>query len=98
MQWIGAFGNPRDPGTDPLDWIERIPFTETRRYVRKVLFGMQVYRARLEGSENALQILQDLSRGKRRHVLTSVAEDISSRGASPCHIIAPDRSTQLICF
>ena len=98
MQWIGAFGNPRDPETDPLDWIERIPFTETRRYVRKVLFGMQVYRARLEGSENALQILQDLSRGKRRHVLTSVAEDISSRGASPCHIIAPDRSTQLICF
>jgi soluble lytic murein transglycosylase len=91
-------GNPRDPETDPLDWIERIPFTETRRYVRKVLFGMQVYRARLEGSENALQILQDLSRGKRRHVLTSVAEDISSRGASPCHIIAPDRSTQLICF
>ncbi len=98
IQWVRAYGDPRDPEIDPLDWIERIPFTETRRYVRKVLTGLQIYRARLNGSDKALQILQDLSRGKRVHVLSSVVADTFSQGPSPCHIIAPDRSSQVICF
>ena len=46
-QWMREFGDPRDPGVDPIDWIERIPFEETREYVKKVLANMQVYRARL---------------------------------------------------
>src|SRR5262249_36865760 len=46
QDWIAVFGDPRDPKVDPIDWVERIPFMETRNYVQRVLENMQVYRAR----------------------------------------------------
>ena len=46
-QWIREFGDPRDHGADVVDWIEMIPFTETRNYVQRVLEGLQVYRLRM---------------------------------------------------
>ena len=58
-QWITAFGDPR-AGTDPVDWIEAIPFTETRNYVQRVLENTQVYRNRLAGRDQPLRILADL--------------------------------------
>ncbi len=45
-QWIEAYGDPRTPGVDPIDWVERIPFTETRNYVQRVLENLSVYQAR----------------------------------------------------
>lgn len=45
-QWLGRMGDPRR-GVDPIDWIEHIPFYETRNYVQRVLEGLHVYRARL---------------------------------------------------
>ena len=42
-KWIRANGDPRDPGTDVVRWIERIPFTETRGYVQRVLENSVVY-------------------------------------------------------
>lgn len=63
-QWIGQFGDPRDPNMDPVDWIERIPFQETREYVSKVLSNVQIYRARLGNEANALQLDVDLNRGR----------------------------------
>jgi soluble lytic murein transglycosylase len=63
-QWIGEFGDPRDPKIDPVDWIERIPIQETREYVSKVLANIQMYRARL-GQEPALRLTEDLVRGRR---------------------------------
>lgn len=62
-QWIGEFGDPRRPGVDPIDWIERIPIEETRRYVAKVLSNIQIYRARL-GEKEALRLDEDLSRAR----------------------------------
>lgn len=62
-QWIGEFGDPRDANVDPVDWIERIPITETRDYVTKVLANIQIYRARL-GMKNPLRLQQDLGRGR----------------------------------
>lgn len=59
-RWIAANGDPRTPGVDPIDWIERIPFGETRNYVQRVLENTQVYRARLAGKDTALRILPDL--------------------------------------
>jgi soluble lytic murein transglycosylase len=59
-----AFGDPRDPRNDPVDWIERIPFTETRDYVKKIMETLQLYRSRLSGSDKALQLVQDLNRGR----------------------------------
>ena len=47
-----------------VDWIERIPFTETRDYVKKIMETLQLYRSRLSGSDKALQLVQDLNRGR----------------------------------
>ena len=63
-QWIRENGDPRDPKVDPVDWIERIPITETRDYVTKVLANIQMYRARLGNSANALRMQQDLVRAR----------------------------------
>ena len=63
-EWTKKFGDPNAPDIDAIDWVERIPFTETRRYVKKIITTMQVYRARLEGNDKALQIVGDLNRGK----------------------------------
>ncbi len=61
-QWIEQYGDPRNPKVDPIDWIERIPISETRNYVERVLENMQVYRARLDNSSKLL-IEADLHRG-----------------------------------
>lgn len=63
-QWIREFGDPRNPGVDPIDWIERIPIQETREYVAKVLANVQVYRARLGEADNAIRIGSDLMRAR----------------------------------
>ncbi|MCP4922468.1 MAG: lytic transglycosylase domain-containing protein, partial [bacterium] len=46
-KWIKRFGDPRERKVDEIDWIELIPFTETRSYVKRVLSGKRVYRALL---------------------------------------------------
>ena len=61
-QWIEKYGDPRDPNVDPIDWVERIPFSETRNYVQRVIENMQVYRAQL-GQGSRLMIEADLRRG-----------------------------------
>jgi soluble lytic murein transglycosylase len=48
QQWMAAHGDPRDPKVDQIDWIERIPFAETRNYVQRVLENLQVYRDRFD--------------------------------------------------
>ncbi|ACB95495.1 lytic transglycosylase domain-containing protein [Beijerinckia indica] len=45
-QWIDAYGDPRDPAVDPIDWVERIPFTETRNYVQRVVENLAMYQLR----------------------------------------------------
>jgi soluble lytic murein transglycosylase len=62
QEWIATFGDPRDPKVDPVDWVERIPFMETRNYVQRVMENMQVYRTRF-GGEASLTIDADLRRG-----------------------------------
>ena len=42
-QWIRANGDPRMPGTDVVEWIESIPFSETRNYVQRVVENAMVY-------------------------------------------------------
>jgi soluble lytic murein transglycosylase len=48
QQWVKERGDPRDPKVDPVDWVERIPFSETRNYVQRVLEGLHVYRTRFD--------------------------------------------------
>jgi soluble lytic murein transglycosylase-like protein len=63
LQWIQFCGDPRDPGVDPLDFLECIPFSETRNYVMNVMSNVTVYRARLNGGRAPLAPASDLSRG-----------------------------------
>ncbi len=48
--WLAQSGDPRDPRIDAVDWIESIPFRETRNYVQRVMEGLHVYRVRLGGA------------------------------------------------
>ena len=61
-EWIEQYGDPRNPKVDPVDWIERIPISETRNYVQRIIENMQVYRARFENNPRLL-IEADLRRG-----------------------------------
>ena len=61
-EWMAKYGDPRDPKIDPIDWVERIPFSETRNYVQRVMENLQVYRVRFGGSTR-LMIEADLRRG-----------------------------------
>ena len=61
-KWIARYGDPRDPNVDAVDWVERIPFSETRNYVQRIMENLQVYRARFGGGSR-LQIEADLHRG-----------------------------------
>ena len=61
-QWIREYGNPRDPKIDAVDWVEMIPFSETRNYVQRILESLQIYRHRLRGSTLALHLDRDLQR------------------------------------
>jgi len=61
-KWIATYGDPRDSRVDPVDWIEQIPFSETRNYVQRVIENMEVYRYRLAGRATPLRILTDLYR------------------------------------
>ena len=45
-QWMAQHGDPRDPKIDAVDWVERIPFAETRNYVQRVMENLEVYRKR----------------------------------------------------
>jgi soluble lytic murein transglycosylase len=60
LAWIREYGDPRDGSVDPVDWIERIPFDETRDYVQKVMENLQLYRSRIG---HPLSIDEDLVRG-----------------------------------
>lgn len=64
-RWITTYGDPRTSGVDPIDWIEQIPFSETRNYVQRVIENTEVYRDRLAGRSQPLQILADLYRPGR---------------------------------
>ena len=64
-RWIKDYGDPRDPSVDVVDWIEMIPFTETRNYVQRVMESVAVYRRRL-GLSAGPMLEADLKRRARR--------------------------------
>ena len=48
-RWLDTLGDPRAGKIDMVDWIEMIPFRETRNYVQRIMEGVAVYRDRLNG-------------------------------------------------
>ncbi len=61
-KWIDDMGDPRAKGIDSIDWIESIPYFETRNYVQRVLEGVQIYRRRLAATGLVLSLEGDLKR------------------------------------
>jgi len=72
-KWIAAHGDPRQPDVDPIDWVELIPFAETRNYVQRVMENLQVYRRRL-GGPATLAIETDLKAGAPKPVGQAVPD------------------------
>ncbi|HHB80936.1 MAG TPA: lytic transglycosylase domain-containing protein, partial [Aliiroseovarius sp.] len=61
-RWIAAYGDPRSAGVDIVDWIESIPFDETRNYVMRVTESLPNYRARLTGRTEPIRFVEELKR------------------------------------
>ncbi|MEM7472446.1 MAG: lytic transglycosylase domain-containing protein [Pseudomonadota bacterium] len=61
-RWMRDYGDPRDPKVDVIDWIENLPFRETRNYVMRVTESFLPYRARLTGELPEVNLTADLRR------------------------------------
>jgi soluble lytic murein transglycosylase len=72
-RWIKEYGDPRDPNVDVIDWIEMIPFTETRNYVQRVMESVSIYRRKL-GKVTGTSFEQDLKRWARRPAPETVSQ------------------------
>jgi peptidoglycan lytic transglycosylase len=62
-EWIESFGDPRKSSVDTIDWIESIPFTETRRYVQRIMSSVQIFRSRLQEGTGRITLVEDINRG-----------------------------------
>ena len=60
--WVELYGDPRFPGTDPVDWVEHIPFNETQTYVMRVMESLPIYRARLTGEVQPIRVYEEMKR------------------------------------
>jgi soluble lytic murein transglycosylase len=64
-KWVQDYGDPRlgsgPGGADIVDWVETIPFTETRTYVMRVAESVVIYRARLRGQSGPVNITAELT-------------------------------------
>lgn len=60
--WSNLYGDPRMTETDAIDWIENIPFNETRNYVMRVMENLQIYRSLLNQDGIRIALDDDLNR------------------------------------
>jgi soluble lytic murein transglycosylase len=85
-EWLQAFGDLRGAQVDPIDWVECIPFNETRQYVQKVLQNVQIYRSRL-APETLRPMTADLARGTPQDVTTvSSTSKVAENTCNPTSI------------
>jgi soluble lytic murein transglycosylase len=88
-EWVEEFGDPRGGQVDPVDWVECIPFEETRWYVQKVMQNLHVYRSRL-APDTVRPMSADLKRG--------MPADMAVASTSPIEKTASCKSTLLTSF
>jgi soluble lytic murein transglycosylase len=62
QQWRAQMGDPGGDLNAIIDWIERIPFNETRNYVQRILEHLQVYRSKVNGGIKPKMLEVDLQR------------------------------------
>jgi soluble lytic murein transglycosylase len=77
-EWVAQFGDLRSGQVDAVDWVENIPFQETRQYVQKVMQNLHIYRSRL-APKTVRPMSEDLKRGSPSDVnvasIAPVAEE-----------------------
>lgn len=78
-KWNKIVGDPRKDEISPVDWIELIPFNETRNYVKRVMRNVQIYRRILE-PQNKISMQDDLDRGRIRPLKTTQTETCDANG------------------
>ena len=65
-RWVARYGDPRTNDIDPVNWIELIPFKETRNYVQRVMENLQVYEfIQNDYTQNNITLPDNLIRGKK---------------------------------
>ncbi len=69
IRWMQGLGDPRTGEVDVVDWIEHIPFRETRNYVMRVAESLPVYRARLDKEPLPIPFSQELTGSTVRPIL-----------------------------
>jgi len=68
LRWMKDYGDPRAGGGDIVDWIEHIPFRETRNYVMRVAESLPIYRARLGKAPHPVPFSEELKGASLRAV------------------------------
>lgn len=90
--WMDTFGDPRIDDIDVIDWIEHIPFRETRNYVMRVTEAMPIYQARLGADTGPIRFRSLLIGGKP--LIRPVARgDRRAAAAEETTFVAPSAST-----
>jgi soluble lytic murein transglycosylase len=92
-EWTRRFGDPRSSNVDAVDWVERVPFSETRNYIMRVLENTQIYRAILNGRDAPLQLASDLRRGG--YTAVAAAQFSSDVAQSPAVSTSPTPAPQI---
>jgi soluble lytic murein transglycosylase len=64
--WVKLYGDPRDPNVDAIDWVERIPLSETRNYVQRVIENLLIYRVRFDSGGASVVSKSDQGSGGSR--------------------------------
>ena len=60
-RWVTEFGDPRQEGVDVVDWVETIPYAETRTYVMRVVESLVIYRAKLRRAAGLVNVSAELT-------------------------------------
>ena len=60
-QWLEDYGDPRGTLDEAIDWIESIPFSETRNYVQRIMEALPIYRQRLGEAQVAALRAEDIA-------------------------------------
>jgi soluble lytic murein transglycosylase len=77
-EWIDAYGDPRTPGVDPIDWVERIPFTETRNYVQRVMENWAMYQASFAALQSAQAGAQTVKTARTQAARTETVMELEA--------------------
>ena len=96
-QWVERYGDPRSANIDPLDWVENIPFSETRNYVQRVLENTQVYRSIFDEQPIPGRLSGDLERGgsAKRVGALPARKSVANLPDIPARILEKANSTLL---